>query len=65
MDAQRIVEQLAVKQEQTTRDIAMLPAAERNISQKISLPHSPVVRVPPPKNAPSIVHSAASVQPPS
>jgi hypothetical protein len=62
----RIVEQLTAKQEQTTRDIAMLQAAERNISQKFSsLPHSPVVRVPPPKNAPSIVHSEASVQPPS
>jgi hypothetical protein len=66
MAVRRSVEQLTSKQEQTTRDITMLQAAERNISQKISsLPHSPVVHVPPPKNVPSSVHSEASAQPSS
>ena len=62
----RIVEQLTAKQDQMTRDIGMLQAAERNISQKISLlPHAPIVHVPSPKNVQSNMHSEAAVQPSS
>lgn len=55
---QRIVEQVASKQEQLSRDIATLQATEQNISEKISsFSKIATVRSVPPKNVAKLVHS--------
>ena len=60
---QRIVEQVASKQEQLSRDIATLQATEQNISEKISsFSKIATVRSVPPKNVAKLVHSKISKQ---
>ena len=57
---QRLVEQLASKQEQISRDMMTLQAAEQNRSAKIlSLTQPAAVRVAPRRNIAKLVHSEA------
>ena len=57
---QRLVKQLASKQEQISRDMMTLQAAEQNRSAKISSPTQPAaVRVAPRRNIAKLVHSEA------
>ena len=60
------VEEIASKQEQTSRDIASIQAAEQNLSKQIaSLPRSTVVRAAARKNVPDLPHSQAPKQSPA
>lgn len=57
---QRLVEQVASKQEQISRDMMTLQAAEQNLSAKISsLTQPAAVRVAPRRNIAKLVHSEA------
>jgi hypothetical protein len=57
---QRLVEQVASKQEQISRDMMTLQAAEQNLSAKISsLTQPATVRVAPRRNIAKLVHSEA------
>jgi peptidoglycan hydrolase CwlO-like protein len=57
---QRLVEQLASKQEQISRDMMTLQAAEQNRSAKISSVAQPAaVRVAPRRNIAKLMHSEA------
>jgi hypothetical protein len=57
---QRLVEQVASKQEQISRDMMTLQAVERNLSAKISsLTQPATVRVAPRRNIAKLVHSEA------
>jgi hypothetical protein len=61
---QRIVEQVASKQEQISRDIATLQATEQNINEKISsLTQAAAVHAPPRRNVAKLVHSETPKQP--
>jgi len=61
---QRLVEQVASKQEQISRDMAALQAAEQNIGEKISsVARSAVMRVAQRRNAAKVVHSEVSKPP--
>jgi hypothetical protein len=61
---QRLVEQVASKQEQISRDMTTLQAAEQNLGAKISSFAQPAaVRVAPRRNVTKLVHSEASKQP--
>ena len=60
------VEEIAGKQDQTSRDIASIQAAEQNLSKQIaSLPRSTVVRAAARKNFPDLPHSQAPKQSPA
>jgi hypothetical protein len=60
------VEEIASKQEQTSRDIASIQAAEQNLSKQIaSLPRSAVVRAAARKNVPDLPHSQTPKQSPA
>ena len=60
----RTAEQLAAKQEAMARDIAVLQAVERTVSEKLSsLPQLTAALGTPRKNASSIVQSEATAQP--
>ena len=60
---QRIVEQVASKQEQISRDVATLQATEQNISGKVSsLTQPPAVRVVQRRNVAKLVHSGTPKQ---
>jgi hypothetical protein len=57
------VEEIASKQDQTSRDIASLQAAEQNVSQQISsLARAKSIRAAAQKNAPKLAHSQAPQQ---
>jgi hypothetical protein len=61
---QRLVEQVARKQEQISRDIATLQATEQNLSAKISSFTQPAtVRLAPRRNVAKLVRSEAPKQP--
>ena len=61
---QRLVEQVASKQEQISRDMMTLQAAEQNLSAKISsLTQPAAVRVAPRRNIAKLVHSEAPKPP--
>jgi TolA-binding protein len=61
---QRLVEQVASKQEQISRDMTTLQAAEQNLSAKISSFTLPAaVRLAPRRNVAKLVHSEAPKQP--
>jgi hypothetical protein len=61
---QRIVEQVASKQEQISRDVATLQATEQTISGKVSsLTQPPAVRVVQRRNVAKLVHSETPKQP--
>ena len=61
---QRLVEQLASKQEQISRDMMTLQAAEQNIGEKISsVAHSAAIRVAQRRNVAKVVHSDAPKPP--
>ena len=61
---QRIVEQVASKQEQISRDVATLQATEQNISEKVSsLTQPTAVRVVQRRNVAKLVHSGTPKQP--
>jgi hypothetical protein len=61
---QRIVEQVASKQEQISRDVATLRATEQNISGKVSsLTQPQAVRVVQRRNVAKLVHSETPKQP--
>jgi polysaccharide pyruvyl transferase WcaK-like protein len=61
---QRLVEQVASKQEQISRDMTMLQAAEQNLDAKISSFTQPAaVRVAPRRNVARLVHSEAPRHP--
>jgi hypothetical protein len=57
------VEEIASKQDQTSRDITSLQAAEQNVSQQISsLARATSIRAAAQKNAPKLAHSQAPKQ---
>jgi hypothetical protein len=61
---QRLVEQVASKQEQISRDMTTLQATEQNLSAKISsLTQPAAVRLTPRRNVAKLVHSEAPKQP--
>jgi hypothetical protein len=61
---QRIVEQVASKQEQISRDVVTLQATEQNISEKVSsLTQPAAVRVAPRRNVAKLLHSGTPKQP--
>ena len=61
---QRIVEQVASKQEQISRDVATLQTTEQNISGKVSsLTQPTAVRVAQRRNVAKLVHSGTPKQP--
>jgi len=61
---QRLVEQVASKQEQISRDMTTLQAAEQNLSAKVSsLTQPAAVRLAPRRNVAKLVHSEAPKQP--
>jgi hypothetical protein len=61
---QRLVEQVASKQEQISRDMTTLQATEQNLSAKISsLAQPAAVRIAPRRNVAKLVHSEAPKQP--
>jgi hypothetical protein len=61
---QRLVEQVASKQEQISRDVTTLQAAEQNLTVKISsLTQPAAVRLAPRRNVAKLVHSEAPKQP--
>jgi hypothetical protein len=61
---QRIVEQVASKQEQISRDVATLQSTEQNISGKVSsLTQPTAVRVVQRRNVAKLVHSGSPKQP--
>ena len=61
---QRIIEQVASKQEQISRDVVTLQATEQNISEKVSsLTQPTAVRVVQRRNVAKLVHSGTPKQP--